>query len=470
MRLMFGNYEPDKPPFLSKGLQTASNVYKSAIGWRPVGQFTPLKVELVSKPLGAGTFTSPAGVTAIIAGTQTKLHRSTGVGWTEIGTGYSTGISGRWRFAQFGGLAIATNGVDPMVKIDLDTYAVANLGGTPPTAKMLTVVKDFLVGGVIDGTVNMVQWSGINNAEAWTIGVDQCDYQIIPSGGEVTGLLGGEFGVILQRGRVSRMTYVGDNLVFQFDEISNNVGCVSPHSVIQAGQMGFWLSDSGFMMWDGATIKPIGQERIDRTFASDYTNADWAQMSTSVDLRNSLVAWAMADKILVYNWVLDSWSVINLASAIIFSGFSRTWTLEEIGEVYPSLDTVPLSLDDPYWKGGNPLFYVFNTSYQLGTLSGSPMQATIGLGDVELAAGRSSRLSMVRLLSDATSGVTISIGSRARLGDTLTENGYSGLTGSGDIPVRESGRYMRFTQTIAAGTDWTFSQGLDAVPHQGARR
>jgi hypothetical protein len=266
------------------------------------------------------------------------------------------------------------------------------------------------------------------------------------------------------------MTYVGDNLVFQFDEISNNVGCVSPHSVIQAGQMGFWLSDSGFMMWDGATIKPIGQERIDRTFASDYTNADWAQMSTSVDLRNSLVAWAMADKILVYNWVLDSWSVINLASAIIFSGFSRTWTLEEIGEVYPSLDTVPLSLDDPYWKGGNPLFYVFNTSYQLGTLSGSPMQATIGLGDVELAAGRASRLSMVRLLSDATSGVTISIGSRARLGDTLTENNYSGLTSSGDVPVRESGRYMRFTQTIAAGTDWTFSQGLDAVPHQGARR
>jgi hypothetical protein len=133
---------------------------------------------------------------------------------------------------------------------------------------MLTVVKDFLVGGVIGGVVNMVQWSAINNAEGWTVGLEQCDYQIIPSGGEVTGLLGGEFGIILQRGRVSRMTYVGDNLVFQFDEISNNVGCVSPHSVIQAGQFGFWLSDSGFVMWDGATIKPIGQEKIDRSFAS----------------------------------------------------------------------------------------------------------------------------------------------------------------------------------------------------------
>jgi hypothetical protein len=470
MRLLFGNYEPDKPPFLSDGLQTASNVYKSAIGWRPVGQFTPLTTALASKPLGAGTFTSPAGVTTIISGTSDKLYRGSATGWTQIGTGYATGATGRWRFAQFGGLAIATNGVDPMVKIDLDTYAVANLGGSPPKAKMLTVVKDFLVGGVIDGVVNMVQWSGINNAEAWTVGVEQCDYQIIPSGGEVTGLLGGEFGVILQRGRVSRMTYVGDNLVFQFDEISNNVGCVSPHSVIQAGQLGFWLSDSGFMMWDGATIKPIGQERVDRTFAVDYTNSDWTEMSTSVDLRNSLVAWAMADKILVYNWVLDSWSVINQASSIIFSGFSRTWTLEEIGTIYPSLETVPLSLDDPYWKGGNPLFYVFDTTFKLGTLSGSTMAGTITTGDVELVPGRDARLSMARLLSDATSGVTISIGSRARLGDALAENDYSGLTSSGDVPVRESGRYMRFTQTIAAGTDWTYSQGLDLVPHRGARR
>jgi hypothetical protein len=469
MRVVFGNYEPDKPPFQSEGLQVASNAYKSAIGWRPIGQFTPLANALAAKPLGAGTFTSPAAVTSIIAGTTDKLYRNSATTWTQIGTGYSVG-SGRWRFAQFGGLAIATNGTDPMQKINLDTFAVAALGGTPPTARMLTVVKDFLVGGVIGGVVNMVQWSAINNAEGWTVGLEQCDYQIIPSGGEVTGLLGGEFGIILQRGRVSRMTYVGDNLVFQFDEISNNIGCVSPHSVIQAGQYGFWLSDSGFVMWDGATIKPIGQEKIDRSFASDYSNSDWQAMSTAVDMRNNLVAWAMNDRILVYNWALDCWSIINQPSAIIFSGFSRTWTLEEIGLVYPVLETVPLSFDDPYWKGGNPLFYVFNSSYALGTLSGPTMQADFTTGDLEIAQGRRTRIGRVRPLGDATSGVTISIASRPRLGDAMTTNAYTGLTASGDVPVRESGRYMRFTQSIAAGAEWTYATGLDLVPHGGGRR
>jgi hypothetical protein len=266
------------------------------------------------------------------------------------------------------------------------------------------------------------------------------------------------------------MTYVGDNLVFQFDEISNNVGCVSPHSVIQAGQMGFWLSDSGFMMWDGATIKPIGQERVDRTFANSYSNSDWSGMSTSVDMHNSLVAWGMGDTIWIYNWVLDAWSVVHQPSTIVFAGFSRTWTLEEIGIVYSSLESVPRSLDDPYWKGGNPLFFVFDTSYQLGTLSGTPMAATLETGDLEIAPGRDARLASIRPLTDATSGLTVSIKSRARLGDTGITNSYTSLTASGDMPVRDSGRYMRFTMSTAAGTTWNYAEGYDLTPKRGAKR
>jgi hypothetical protein len=469
MRLLFGAYEPDKAPFLTDGLRTATNVYRSPLGYRPVGQFSALTTALPSAPLGAGTFTSSTGTTSIIAGTATNLYRNVSSGWTSLAGGYATG-TGRWRFAQFGGIAIATNGVDAMQKVDLATFSVAALGGTPPTTRMLTVVKDFLVGGVIDNVTNKIQWSAINDAEGWTVGTEQCDYQIIPSGGEVTGLLGGEFGIVLQRGRVSRMTYVGDNLVFQFDEISNNVGCVSHHSVIQAGMLGFWLSDSGFMMWDGASIKPIGQERIDRYFASLYSNSDWAHMSTAVDNRNSLVAWATPSRIFVYNWVLDAWSVLEQQSSIIFSGFSRSTTLEEVGAIYPVLENIPASLDDASWKGGNPLFYVFGTQYDLGTLSGTPQQATIETGDIEVTPGRECRLAMVRPLTDATSGVTVQIASRARLGDAEVNNSYSSLTSSGDIPVRESGRYMRFTQTIAQGTDWDYTEGLDLTPKKGARR
>jgi hypothetical protein len=470
VRLLFGPFEPDKPPFLSQSLITASNVYPGALGYRPVGQFEPLTSGTASKPLGAASFVSPAGITTIVAGTQDALYRLELSGWTLLAGGFSLVDDIRWRFAQFGGLAIATNGSDPLKKIDLTTFATANLGGSPPTMKMLTVVKDFLVGGSVGGVVNKVQWSAINNAEGWTIGLEQADYQIIPSGGEVTGLLGGEFGLILQRGRVSRMTYVGDNLVFQFDEISNNVGCVSPHSVVQAGQMGFWLSDNGFVMWDGATIKPIGQERVDRTFSASYTRGSWVKMSTAVDVSNNLVVWAMGDRMFVYNWVLDRWSIIDQPAAIVFSGYSRTFGLEDIASLYPVLELVPYSLDDPRWKGGDPKFFVFDASFRLGNFSGTPMAATLGTGDNEIVGGRDARITFVRPLGDAIDGVSIDIACRARLGDTLTANTYSGLTSSGDVPVRESGRYVRLTQEFAAGTDWTYAQGIDLVPHKGAKR
>jgi hypothetical protein len=438
MRVMFGLYEPDKPPFLASGLQVAGNVYRAAIGYRPVGQFAVVSDALAAEPVGAATFVNDT--TTVVAGTTTALYRLNGTAWTSLHTGYTAGT--RWSFAQFGSLAIATNGQANIQKIDLSTFATADLGGTPPNAELLTVVKDFLLAGVIGGVRNKVQWSGINDAESWEIGVNQCDYQILPTGGDVTGLLGGEVGIILQRNRVSRMTYVGDNLVFQFDEISNSIGCVSPNSVIQVGQMGFWLSDAGFMQWDGATISPIGQEVIDRTFANSYSASGWSSMSTAVDAKNNLVAWGMGDRIFIYNWTLRSWSVIDKACPFIFAGFS---------------------------SAVDPLFYAFNADNELGTFSGGPMEATLGMGDLELAPGREARLMTIRPLTDALDGVSLTFLTKGRQGDDVTESYYETLEDNGEMAVRESGRYIRITQTILADTNWTYAEGLDIILAKGAR-
>jgi hypothetical protein len=376
----------------------------------------------------------------------------------------------RWRFAQFGGLAIATNGADPMAKIDLGSYEATNLGGNPPRLKLLAVVRDFLVGGVTNGEVNTVSWSGINNAERWTVGVDQSDYQIMPTGGEITGLFGGESGIILQRGRIVRMTYVGDSFVFQFDEISYNLGCVTTHSTAQAGRLGFFLSDNGFIMWDGEQLKQIGQERVDRTFAESYGRADWPYMSTAVDVQNNLVVWSMPDRMFAYNWVLDRWTIIEQPANIIFSGFSRDMSLEDLGAIYGSLEDIPYPLDDDRFKGGNPRFYVFNDQNVMGRFAGPAMAASFRLGDQELAGGREVRISSVRPITDATEGVAAYISARDKLGSSLDGEAYSYLTDNGEIPVRESGRFARLGLDIAAGADWTYAQGIDVRAAAGGRR
>ncbi len=471
--LIFGEWLPDQPSYQNKGLIEATNTYPGARGYRPVGQFVQTVPVGAADFLGGATFTAPRGENIIIGGTATNLYRVTAGAWTSIASGFTTISGGRWRFAQFGGLAIATNDANPLQKIDLDTGVVSVLGGSPPTFRMLAVVKDFLVGGVLDGRANELGWCAINNAEEWAFGQNQSDYQIMPSGGDINGLFGGEFGLILQRNRITRMEYVGGNEIFVINEISSNFGCVSPHSVVQHGQIGFFLSDNGFMMWDGASLKPIGSERVDRTFRADYGRADWAGMSTAVDIRNQVVKWSMGDRVWSYHWQLDRWSVIAQPAQIIFSGVTRSISVDESDgspgdDILDDADALPW--DHVSYQGGDTAFYVINSSRVLGTLTGTPMAATWTLPDIELARDREALLKWVRPDTDAIDGLTLSITSRPRLGDAGTTTAYSALASNGDMPVRERGRYMQMSLTIAAGTDWSYTQALIPDLAAGARR
>ena len=469
-RLLFGPWEPDKPPSLTESLATALNVYAGPNGYRPIKQFSAASGGVLPATChGAGSFVAPQGASTIVAGTQDALYRAQLNGWDEIGNGYGLQEDGRWRFAQFGGLAIATNGSDAMVKVNLTTTEVAPLAGSPPKARNLMVVKDFLVALVLNGDVQTLGWSGINNAEWWTYGQNQSDYQIMPSGGEITGGFGGEVGIVLQRGRITRMTYVGDNVVFQFDEISSNIGCVSMNSTAQWGTLGFFLSDTGFMMWDGAGLKPIGHERVDRYFSTLYSHTSLSRMSTAIDPINSIVAWSMQDRMLLYNWTLDRWTVSDLTASIIFPGYTRDIALDELDAPYPVLDGMPVSLDDPFFKGGDPRFYVIDTDDTLGTLAGTNMAASLVGNAVEMAPGREARIQRARPISDAEAP-TLGIATTQRLGQAYSSNNYSSLTDSGDFEVRERGRFAKFSMSMAAGAAWTFAQGLDVEAVGGARR
>jgi hypothetical protein len=297
----------------------------------------------------------------------------------------------------------------------------------------------------------------------------------MPSGGDINGMFGGEFGVILQRSRITRMEYVGGNDIFVINEISSNFGCVSPHSVIQHGQLGFFLSDNGFMKWDGAALVPIGQERIDRYFLSAYGRASWSKMSVAVDIRNQVVCWSMGDRVFFYHWILDRWTTAGIGAQIVFAGVTRSITLEDqdpaVGAADNNIDTPGLlTLDDDSFKGGDSTFYVINNSNTLGRLLGPNMAASWTTGDFELAKSREAQLRWIRPDTDASAGLTLSVSCRNRLSDAVTTTDYTYLSDNGDMPVRERGRYTRLTLSIAAGTVWTYAQGFEPDVAPGARR
>jgi hypothetical protein len=469
----FGPLAPDRFPRHNDGpLRVADGVHAAPDGYRPIGQYAQMFTGLPASPKGGATFTNQLGISSVIAGTSTNLYRAFSGGWQSIASGYSA--QARWRFAQFGGLAIATNGIDPMQKIDLTTMTVSPLGGSPPRFEFLVVVKDVLVGIVMNGDVSALAWCGINDAEWWTFAQRSSDFNIMPAGGRLNGGFSGEQGVILQRNRICTMDFVGGNIVFEINEHSSNIGCVTPHSVAQWGTLGFFYSDDGFMKWDGSQAVPIGQEVIDRTFAAAYPSNDWSAMSTAVDPANDRVVWSMGDKHWCYNWVLDKWTTATVATPIIFSGVTKGVSVDE--DYVPAMPNDAnidgaglVTLDSALFRGGDPVFYTFAADFSLGSLSGSPMLAAFVGNELEMFPMRRANVRFVRPETDAVAGMTLTLGQKQRLGDAGVSDVFASENTAGDIYVRASGRYIKPTLTIAAGTAWSFISGLEFIAERGAR-
>lgn len=472
----FGPLAPDLNPRLNdNAMRVADGVYPSPDGYKPVGQWVQSVSALAAAPKGGATFISSLGNTIIVAGTATALYKADSGAWTAIGSGFSVQDWQRWRFAQFGGVAIATNGSDVMQKIDLASATVSALGGTPPKFEALAVVKGFLIGTVMDGDVMTIAWSGAYNAESWEFGYNQSDYYTLPSGGRVNGILGGEYGLILQRNRLVRLDYVGGNLILDPNEVSSNIGCVSVHSVAQEGNLGFFYSDEGFMQWDGAQVTPIGRGWVDEEFRTAYASADWDAASTAIDPVRGVVMWSMSDKIYCYDWAHQKWSTITYAAPIIFGGVAKGLSVDEqdpaVGATDDDIDGAGLlSLDDASFKGGDPRLYLFSSGNALGAFTGTPMAATLTGNDIEIFPGHRAEVRFVRPDIDCASGLTATLTGKARLSDAGTAYSTTTLQASGDMPLRASGRYLRPSFAIAAGTAWTHAKGFEAIATRGAGR
>jgi len=456
---MFGPWEPDKATLGANNLSVCRNVYAGGGGYLPVKGFSQIAPALSGTFKGGVSFLGPDGSARMLAGSGTNLYSLVSGAWTSI-LGSLT-VNTFWQFAQFGSVAVAVNGGAP-IAVNLTANTAAALTGSPPTADMVTVVRDFVVLGRTNGANNMVTWSGFNNHTQWTAGTNQSGFQPMLTGGKITGLTGGEYGMILQTDRIVRMTYTSDPVApFQFDEVSTNYGCIAEGSVAQAGGIVFCYSRRGFIKIEAGGVTPIGVERVDRTFRAAYTTAALAGLTSAVDPERTLVTWCVANRVWCYNWALDRWSDWDMQAFSIFPSFSASISIDALDALYGNLDAVPYSLDDPRFSGGDPRLTIVANDGTFNVLSGSNLKATFREAPQEPFAGRRARISRVRPQTDAVSGVTLSLTYSQRLGDTQVTDTYTDLRMSGDMPVRTAGRYITPALEIAAGTVWTYAQGID---------
>lgn len=458
----------DLPDYGHDGLVIARNVYPSAGGYKPLKALSALTGSIGAAWVGGGAF-SYAGTNVMLGATAAALRSHSGGVWTDR---YVVATTKPWYFTQFGDIVIGTHGGAP-VKYTISTSTGAALAGSPPSASYCTVADDFVVLAGNNSADQTVYWSAIDNAEGWTIRTNLCDSQLIPDGGAITGIIGGnKYFLAFQRSAIHIFERSGDpTIVFSRRELSKSVGCIAHGSIARHGDLFFFLSAGGFRALVGGEIVNIGEDAVDNEFLNNYTQSEIdANIRVAVDERNNLVIWSMPGRLFIYHWPTKQWSDAIISGLVgISAGVTASATLETIEVTYPSIEDVTPHLDDAYWAGGTPMLVYFKTDFIGYTASGTNLEATFKLAKNEMFKGRWADIHNIRLDTDATSGLTVHVDTSPRLGNSQTRVSTSDLRASGDMPIYASGRYVQPSIVVTAGTSWTYMLGLEVEASPGAR-
>ena len=532
-RIQFKDWLPDQPSILD-AVSEANNVIPLAVGYgafKSAVNYSGVATENLTNCFAAKLNND----VSIFAGGNTKLFKvsSTDLSMEDVSkAGGYTGTN-RWQFVQFGDYALASNGSEKIQYFDLNSSTdFADLAAAAPVAKYITIVRDFVVAANIGASTNpsRVNWSDINDPTDWTAGgASQSDFQELPDGGDITGITGGEFGIVFLEKAIVRMSYIGSPLFFQFDTISRNVGCIEGGSIAQYGGITYFLSDEGFYSCNGQQVTGIGAEKVDRYFFKNANIGDIDSISTAVDPERNLIIWNYANisggrSLLIYNFETQKWSEadtdVDFLSTLSTTGTTldgidsaynvtagsfvvdKQYTIRSIGTTDYTLigavdntvgvlftatgvgsgtgvaidmaasaaasrtiDTLATTLDDRLYAGGKFLFGGVRDT-RIITFTGANATATITTNDLEY--GYNSVLTLIRPSVDNGSA-SISVASRRMLDDTVTYSTPISTSQEGRCSARSAGRYHRVSLT-PTGDNWFSAIGLDLdYSEQGTR-
>ena len=467
----FGEWMPDQAG-ITGALQEAYNVVPQAIGYASLPSSVDFSAS-ASEALTNVYATKYGGTTTVFAAGTTKLFKfdSGDLSLDDVSKsgGYTT--ADRFYFVQYGQKLIAANGNSKLQAWDLGGSTLfADLSASAPTAKYVTVVRDFVVAANTASAPSTVYWSDINDETDWTPSdTSQADSQLIPDGGDIRGITGGEFGIVLLEKSIVRMSYIGSPLFFQFDTIAKNIGCYEANSIAQHGNLTFFLSDDGFYMTDGQAVLPIGAEKVDRHFFTYVDQSKIDEMSAAVDTVRKIVMWQYTDifankKLLIYNWQSKKWSEGDTTTSYLASSASAGTTLESL-DTFGNMDTIGTSFDDRLWAGGKFVMSGVEGN-KIVTFTGQPKTGYLTTGD--LGNGNQSIVMLAKPKIDTGSG-SVSVASRTLLNQVPSFGDIVAPDSENRVSLRSSGKWHRI-RVYPSGANWKHAVGVEVdVVSQGGR-
>lgn len=474
-QILFGNYEPDIASIRTNKSSVVSNVIPSENGYAPFSSLSAFTTALSARCLGYFSTKDLSGATHLFAGTSAALYKmnNTTLAWDDVSKvgGYTVSTGAYWSFAQFGNNIIAvTDSNNPQLYTLGSSTDFADLGGSPPQAKHVEVIGDFLVLVGLTANANRIRWSGLNDITQWTSGTASSDYQDFPDGGFVMGAGGGEFGIVFQEDSIRKMIFnPSGTAIFDFSRITENIGLYMPYSLAKTNNsMFFYASDGFYMIGSGGQLKPIGANKTNKTFLADADLGDPRYLIGATDPNSQRVYWAYKskgnsstsylDKIMVYDWLLDRWSIGTVNVEYIGHCFPVSITLESMDSV-GNLDSLTTSFDAILSQSQDAISGV-NSSHQISFFSGAALEATMDSPEGDIGEGKNTFVRQVMPISDTPSAY-MSIKHRRRLQDAQSQTAEKTINANGYCNLRLDSRFMQGSLRIPAGTAWTYARGVD---------
>jgi hypothetical protein len=461
----FGEWLPDLNDLGNPGVIEALNVLPIEDGYEP---YLPLVNFGATLGAAATTTAFPTGgfiaeyngiaqafASLNIGGGASELYASPGgIGSWTLRSGAVS--AGPFDFTQYDNLVITTGGGAPLAYTFGATTNFTTLAtsGTAPSAQHVGVINKFVVIGNMPASTgaNALQWSGFDAPRSWptpnsaTAVAQQAGAESIDASlGEITGITNGDqFGIVLQQFGLTRLTYAGPPVVFQFDQYERGRGNYFPYSKVQVGSLVYYVSDTGFCVTDGVSVIDIGAGKVNRTFLADLAssalvNPGRLKLYGAADLRKKLIYWCypnasapggVPNRMFAYNYERKRWTHMAQQVYVIFSGQS---TIVSAGAI---LETQP-----PYG---------FDTSRRLSAFLATAGAATITTTEIELSPGDYGHVDGVKPLVTGTSpAMTVAVGTRTDQGAAATFTAERTATArTGFCDFRSSARYHRARLTI----------------------
>lgn len=316
-----------------------------------------------------------------------------------------------------------------------------------PDATVCGTINQFAVIGLAGISPNdafSVQWSAIANLSDWpTPATDEARSKqagkqtLSAKHGKVTGIAGNDFfGYVFQQTAVTKMTYVGGDVVFSFDTFEEKRGCIEYERFQQVDDLVIFQSEFGYHALQNDQIADIGFGIVDDSYTPTQT-VD--QQDTAVNPGIHTVFFGDHD--LAYNYKTNQWTRCPAFA----------------GNGYYSIDSADGVIGQIVWSGN-----VIDLQTSTGGVGAT---ATIVTGEFELNPGGRAVVDSTRPITDGASLTSVRIGVRDKPSDSVTwatgtalnsRTGQSNFRGGDNKP---EGRYHRAEFVFGGG--FTTISGAD---------